>query len=98
VESSKIRLVVNRYDSNLGLDREAIATALNSEILQTLPNDVDAIQKSLLEGKPVLTNTPLGKALSHLADKLAGERKPDAKRQSLLSGIFSVFDGVLHKG
>ena len=97
VDTSKIRLVVNRYDANLGLDREAISTALNRDVLQTLPNDIDAIQKSLLEGKPVLANSSLGKALSLLADKLAGERKPDAKRQSLLSGIFSAFDGVLHK-
>jgi pilus assembly protein CpaE len=98
IERSKIRLVVNRYDANQGLDRNAIQTALNLEIFQVLPNDVDAIQKSLLEGKPLGAGSSLGKSYALLADNLAGGRKAEGKRQSILSGIFSVFDGVLHKG
>jgi len=98
IDSPKIKLIVNRYDSNLGLDRDAIETALNLEVFHVLPNDFDAIQKSLLEGKPVASNTLLGKNFVILADHLAGGRKVEAKRSSLLSGIFSVFDGVLHKG
>jgi len=98
IDSAKIKLLVNRYDSNLGLDRDAIETALNLEVFHVLPNDSDAIQKSLLEGKPVAANTSLGKNFAIVADNLAGGRKAETKRSSLLSGIFSVFDGVLHKG
>jgi len=46
----------------------------------------------------VAANTSLGKNFAIVADNLAGGRKAETKRSSLLSGIFSVFDGVLHKG
>jgi pilus assembly protein CpaE len=97
IERSKIRLVVNRYNPDLGLDREAIETALNLDVFHVLPTDPDAIQKALLEGKAIASSTPLGKHFSTIADRFGG-RKTEAKRQSLLSGIFSIFDGVLHKG
>jgi pilus assembly protein CpaE len=100
LDRTKIRLVVNRYDSNQGLDKSAIETALQLEIFQILPNDADAVQKSLLEGKPVASNSNLGKCYINIATQLDGGRKtePKVKRSSLLSGIFSAFDGVLHKG
>jgi pilus assembly protein CpaE len=100
MDRSKIHLLVNRYDPNQGLDKEAIETALNLDIFQLLPYDADAIQKSLLEGKPVAANSTLGKCFVNIATRLDGGRKtePKAKRQSLLSGIFSAFDGVLNKG
>ena len=97
IERSKMKLVVNRFNPDLGLDREAIETALNLDVFQLLPNDSESLQKALLEGKPVPSSTTLGKNFSSMADRFGG-RKVAAKRQSLLSGIFSIFDGVLHKG
>jgi pilus assembly protein CpaE len=101
LDRTKIRLVVNRYDPNQGLDKGAIETALQLDIFQILPNDVDAVQKSLLEGKPVLSNSSLGKCYTNIATQLDGGRKTEGKgkvkRTSLLSGLFSAFDGVLHK-
>ncbi len=40
---------------------KAIQTALNMEVFQLLPDDSDSIEKSLLEGKPVVSNSTLGK-------------------------------------
>jgi pilus assembly protein CpaE len=99
IERSKIKLVVNRFNAELGLDREAIQTALSLEVFELLPSDADTIQKSLLEGKPVASGTPLGKQFMSMAERLGG-REQEAKRRKkpLLSGIFSIFDGVLHKG
>lgn len=97
IERSKIKLVVNRFNGDLGLDADAIQTALNLEIFQVLPNENDTIQKSLLEGKPVASGTGLGKQIVSMADRLGG-RQTQPKRQSLLSGIFNIFEGVLHKG
>lgn len=98
IERSKIKLVVNRFNSDLGLDRTAIQTALNLDVFELLPNDSDTIQKSLLEGKPVASSTALGKHFVNMAERLGG-RETDAKRRKpLLSGIFSIFEGVLHKG
>jgi Flp pilus assembly CpaE family ATPase len=97
IERSKIKLVVNRFNGDLGLDGDAIQTALNLDIFQVLPNENDTIQKSLLEGKPVASGTGLGKQIVAMADRLGG-RQTQPKRQSLLSGIFNIFEGVLHKG
>lgn len=99
VERSKIKLVVNRYNADFGLDRDAIQTALNMDIFQSLPNDSDTIQKSLLEGKPVAHSTSLGKQFASMADRLGGSSRAaePKRRSSLLSGIFNVFQGVLNK-
>jgi pilus assembly protein CpaE len=98
IERSKIKLVVNRYNPELGLDREAIETALSMEVFEQCPADSESLQKALLEGKAVPSNTPLGKAFTNIADKFVGRKVEKAKRPGLLSGIFSIFDGVLHKG
>jgi pilus assembly protein CpaE len=97
VDRSTIKLIVNRYNPDLGLDREAIETALNLEVFQLLPSDFESLQKALLEGKPVASGTALGKNFSSMADRLGG-RQVQAKRPSLLSGIFSIFNGALDKG
>ena len=97
VERSRIKLVVNRFNPELGLDRQAIQTALSMEVFQLLPEDPDTIQKSLLEGKPVLSSSSLGKQFNSMADRLGGRRQAEAKRKPLLSGIFSIFEGVLNK-
>jgi pilus assembly protein CpaE len=98
IERSKIKLVVNRFNSDLGLDRTAIQTALNLDVFQLLPNDTDTIQKSLLEGKPVASSTVLGKHFVNMAERLGGREADAKRRRPLLSGIFSIFEGVLHKG
>ena len=99
IERSKIKLVVNRFNPDLGLDREAIEMALNLEVFQVLPSDSDSIQKALLEGKAVASSTTLGKNFASMADRLGGRpAETKTKRPSLLSGIFSIFDGALHKG
>jgi pilus assembly protein CpaE len=97
IDRSKIRLVVNRFNPNLGLDREAIEMALKLDVFQLLPSDSDSLQKALLEGKAVASSTALGKNFAALADRFGG-RQVETKRPSLLSGIFSIFDGALHKG
>jgi pilus assembly protein CpaE len=98
IERSRVKLVVNRFNPDLGLDRQAIQTALNMEVFQLLPDDTDAIQKSLLEGKPVASNSTLGKQLNAMAAKLGGgRRQAETKRKPLLSGIFSIFEGILPK-
>jgi len=98
IERSKIKLVVNRFNADLGLDQTAIQTAMNLDVFQLLPDDPDTIQKSLLEGKPVASNTALGKHFMSMAERLGGREKEVKRKKPLLSGIFSMFDGVLHKG
>lgn len=86
----KLRLIVNRYDRHTGLSKDVIGTALHTEIFHILPSDYDAIQKSLMEGKPLGPATSFGKAMVGLVDRLAGTSEPQ-KKSSSLSGLLSLF-------
>jgi Flp pilus assembly CpaE family ATPase len=86
----KIRLIVNRYHRDVGLSREVIGTALHSEVFEVLPSDYEAVQKSLLEGKPIASGSTLGKGIVQLADRLGG-RVETAKKGSSLGGLLGLF-------
>ncbi len=47
VDRSHLRLIVNRYEKENGLLREAIETALKVEVFWTLPNDYAPVQKAV---------------------------------------------------
>jgi len=87
----KLRLIVNRYDRHTGLSKDVIGTALHTEIFHILPADYEAIQKSLMEGKPLAPNTSFGKSMIGLVDRMAGSSEPHNKKGSSLSGLLSLF-------
>ena len=88
----KIRLIVNRYMRDVGLSREVIATALHTEVYDIFPSDYEAVQKALIEGKPVPSNTTFGKSIIQLADKLSGRSEAVlAKKSSSLGGLLGLF-------
>lgn len=78
VDRSKIRLIINRYNRDAGLNRDMIETALHSEIYHLIPSDYDAVQKSLIEGRLIPANSAIGKSLKALADRLAGQEDSPA--------------------
>jgi pilus assembly protein CpaE len=87
----KLRLIVNRYDRHTGLSKDVIGTALHTEIFYILPADYEAIQKSLMEGKPLASNTSFGKSMIGLVDHLGGTSETNNKKNSSLSGLLSMF-------
>ena len=87
----KIHLVINRYLRDVGLSREVIGTALHTEVFETLPSDYDSVQRALLEGKPIASNTSFGKAVGQLAERLIGPIKTPQKKTSSLGGLLSLF-------
>ncbi len=88
----KIRLVVNRYLRDIGLSREVIATALHTEVFDVFPTDYEAVQKSLMEGKPAPSNTTFGKSVQQLAEKLnGGHAETSKKKSSSLGGLLGLF-------
>jgi len=91
ISQSKIKLVVNRYNTDIGLSNQAIETALDLQVFQHVPSDFEALQKALMEGKPVPPGTKVGKAIAELAEHLTG-RKRAPKKQSLFGGLFSIFE------
>jgi len=86
----KVRLVVNRYQRDIGLSREVIGTALHVDVFDSLPSDYEAVQRSLMEGKPVPASTALGKSLAQLAERLGGAGD-SGKKSSSKSGLFGLF-------
>jgi len=85
----KVRVIVNRYQRDVGLNRDVIGTALHTEVFESLPSDYDSVQKALIEGKAVLSTTPLGKGFADLAARLAGQGKESKKKGS--GGFFGMF-------
>jgi pilus assembly protein CpaE len=95
VPMSRVRVVVNRYDKELGLRSEIIPQALDTEVFQVIPSDFDSIQKSLIEGKPVASGTTFGKSVSSLSERLGispqqeGKGDDDKGKGGLLGKFFS---------
>jgi Flp pilus assembly CpaE family ATPase len=86
----KVRLIVNRYTRDVGLSKEVIGTALHAEVYDTLPSDYESVQKGLMEGKPVRSDTAFGKGMVQLADRLSGTTET-VKKSSGLGGILGRF-------
>jgi pilus assembly protein CpaE len=90
VDTSRVRVVVNRYNKDIGLTEELIQAALRCEILQSIPSDYEGVQKALVEGKPISPATPVGRGLTQLAEKLSGKTATDpVPKPNSLGGIFS---------
>jgi len=86
----KIRLLVNRYQREIGLSREVIGTALHTEVFDSIPSDYEAVQKALMEGKPVPANTAFGKSLTQVVERL-GVRGDGSKKTSSRGGLLGLF-------
>jgi len=95
VEPGKIRLVINRFRKEIGLQKDLVEAALHLEVFHLVPNAPDDVQAAVVEGKFVPVNSPAGKAFLQLAEKLAGksleEGETQAKTAGGLSGILSLF-------
>ncbi len=101
IERQKLRLVVNRYSREVGLSKEAVATALHTEVFQVLHSDYEAVQRALVEGKPILKTSAFGKGLHSLAQKLSGkEESPEqapVKRKTKNSSISGIFSSIFSR-
>ena len=93
VNKSKIKLIVNRYNTEIGLSSEAIETALDLKIFQHLPSDFESVQKALIEGKSIPASTKVGRSIAELAEKLTG-RTGAPRKHSLFGGLFNAFSSI----
>ncbi len=94
IEQSKIRVVVNRYEREIGLNSDVISSALQTDVFQVIPADYEAVQKSQMDGKPLPAGCAAAKSVAALADKICTRRdKPadDKKPSSLTGGFKSLF-------
>jgi len=80
---------VTRYRPDAGLPPPEVEATLRLEVFHTLPSDGESVQRSVLEGRPVLPGSKYARSVAALAERLAGgstSRKP-APRRGLLSGL-----------
>jgi pilus assembly protein CpaE len=97
IENSHIRLVVNRYNPNVGLNEDAIETALRCKIFRLIPSDYESVQKALMEGKPISPGSTFGKSLSALANQLFEKPKDAETGDRKKSSWTSIFGTLLKK-
>lgn len=98
ISRHKIRLVINRHNKDVGLSKEMVEMALNTDVFQLLPSDYESVQRALMEGKPIASNSAFGRQLMQLSDRVAGtdstkksQDREEKKRAGALSGLFSLF-------
>jgi len=90
VPRSRMHLVLNRYARELGLSDDAVQTALKIDVSQVIPYDYEAVQRSLMDGKPLATNSAIGKSLTALAEGLGGSQG-GTRHKTHLGGFLSLF-------
>ncbi len=100
VDKSKIRLVVNRYNPDVGLNQEAIETALRNKVFRVIPSDFESVQRALMEGKAISPSSGFGKSLAALANQLfeppAGGANGDTPKKK--SSWTSFFGSLVSRG
>jgi pilus assembly protein CpaE len=95
----KLRLIVNRYLLDVGLSREVIGTALHTEVFDALPSDYEAVQRALMDGKPIPAASAFGKGVQQLVGKLGGkvEASKPAESAKKSGGLSNLFGGLFSK-
>lgn len=83
ISRDKVRLVVNRFSSEAGLNRDAIETALGQKVYQTVPSDYESVQRALVDGKNIAPASSFGKSLAALAEQLG---EPYRKKREAATG------------
>ena len=82
IPDGKVRIVANRFSRDFGLDVATLQQTLHRSVLATLPADYEAVQRSLIEGKPAVSTSAFGKSVNSLADALRGQKTPPQRTQA----------------
>ncbi len=82
VDAEKIKLLVTRYTPATGLKREDVERALKLRPYALLSNDYEAVQKAVLEGRPVPPGSHYGRSVHDLGQRLLGVEQRPKKRGS----------------
>ena len=94
VPAQRVKLVLNRDGKSSAA--ELLQQQLAVPVYKTLPSDPEAIQQSLLDGKPVAAASSFGKGLTALATALAGRaaetpaKPPEKAKSGPLSGLWGL--------
>lgn len=85
IDVSRVRVVLNRADSNVGFPAGEVSKALKHRVAAELPSDI-AVPRAVNQGTPVTdaaTRSKVAKALRNLAAATIGELRPsESPRQT----------------
>ncbi len=90
VQRSAIRLVVNRFRKDVGLDPEDIAKALQLPVSYLVPRDDSAIENAQIDGRSVAADSQFAASLTALAARVCGSEAMPA-RPGPRRGLLSLF-------
>ena len=82
IPDGKVRIVANRFSRDFGLDVATLQQTVHRNVLAILPADYEAVQRSLIEGKPAVSTSAFGKSVNILADVLRGQKTPPQRAQA----------------
>jgi MinD-like ATPase involved in chromosome partitioning or flagellar assembly len=91
INTQKIKFVVNRFVKDEGLNSDRLSSVLGTEPLQIIPYDPDSVQRSLMEGKQIASNSAAGKGMAALAERVFSFKDKGAKKESGRSGLRGIF-------
>jgi pilus assembly protein CpaE len=90
IERDRMRIVVNRYAEDRGLGMECIARALGQDVFEALPVDDQELERSLMDGRPIASGTPVGKSIVRLATRLLELDKPASGKRRPAGGLLGL--------
>jgi pilus assembly protein CpaE len=97
VDRSKVKLIVNRYNTEIGLNQEAIETALRCDVFHVIPSDYDAVHTALVNGKPIAPSSSFGKSVMQLAERLAGTKEGVKKTPAKTARVTGFFTSMFSR-
>ena len=97
VDRSKVKLIVNRYNTEIGLNQEAIETALRCDVFHVVPSDYEGVNTALVNGKPVAGSTGFGKSVAQLAERLAGIKESNKKSPAKTARVTGFFTSMFSR-
>lgn len=92
IPRSRIQLIVNRFNREVGLTQEMIEKALEMEVYEVIPSDYQSVQRALLDGKSINASSPISKSLVRISERVLGidgERKKKSPAPARSAGPFS---------
>jgi pilus assembly protein CpaE len=91
VPTASIRLVVSRWRKDLGFEQSDIESALGLPVYHILPNDPQAVEDALMQGRAVAPGSLFGKSLADLQSQLFTQGRGQAPEPPAFKGLRILF-------
>jgi pilus assembly protein CpaE len=91
VPVASLRLVLSRWRKGMGFEQSDIETALELPVYHAIPNDPQAVEEALLQGRPVAAGSPFGKSVAELGARLFDRGNRAAEMPPSSRGFRSFF-------